>query len=651
MEITIGKHCVAQLANGLSPLQTALVADPRRVRIATAPTGAGKSYAFQCAMLQQKQRILFVVPTRRLAQNIAAGLVRDLIQCHGMGQKEAENRVAIWSSDQTLDLKEQGVVSVSGFRLRQMAALQTGRTEEGEMIVAIPEVVSHLLVGRILEPGQAALGVFDLLNDFDHIVFDEFHSIEARGFGLAGLLARLASVPLDNRVGFGEARISFLSATPLNIKPILEQLGVPVNAIAVFEEVLTDSGRPLHGDVTLQWVEEKTLPALIEKQGERFTAEIAAGHQVVVIYDALANLQRDLAQVGKLLDTMGIAPNRVLVINSIDVSGPDGRHPCGFFSGRRQNPDHFDCILATSSVELGLTFRDCRFMVMEPGFLPINFLQRFGRAARRGEDGAVLVRVDDDILRRSPWLRDLSGWMEQHQGKRMVINDLTSILAADGRKFFGDLSKRAIYCAGLYWQLLLDHPSNKRKQLRKHLLDWQPESSCKIFSLLKTVETMGETKAYQRTVHRWITLFKEQARTMRDIGPKIHVLQEGGRSNAVDELWLRKETTILERFPPNGNNEVHITGHLDDYFREEKPFGVKRPWQACFPHTQKTKELTKDASLVESWCRQLKDIDPYSFAQEDHPKAFDAAKQLVQLTGLVPGCDPDISMESINAVL
>ncbi|MFM8331565.1 MAG: DEAD/DEAH box helicase family protein [Candidatus Methylumidiphilus sp.] len=53
-------------------MQYALLHEPRRVRIADAPTGAGKSYVFQYAMANnaehgEGQRVLFIVPTRRMA--------------------------------------------------------------------------------------------------------------------------------------------------------------------------------------------------------------------------------------------------------------------------------------------------------------------------------------------------------------------------------------------------------------------------------------------------------------------------------------------------------------------------------------------------------------------------------------------------------
>ena len=170
IELTIARHCVtSDPVTQLSPLQRALLDDPRRVRIASAPTGAGKSYAFLRAVAQREQRVLFVVPTRRLAQNLAAGFINDLVGEQGWPGDRAEAKVAVWSSDQTGELRARQVEHIGGYRLRQMQALDDTR-EGGEIIFAIPEVVSHLLLQRRMETGQAALGIFDVLADRKSVV-------------------------------------------------------------------------------------------------------------------------------------------------------------------------------------------------------------------------------------------------------------------------------------------------------------------------------------------------------------------------------------------------------------------------------------------------------------------------------------------------
>ncbi|HAI69481.1 MAG TPA: hypothetical protein DCM38_08605 [Gammaproteobacteria bacterium] len=78
MPLTIAAHCVESITtDGLSWLQHQLLTCEKPIRIADAPTGAGKSFAFQKAMIKQQQRILFIVPTKRLAQNLIRGLFDD----------------------------------------------------------------------------------------------------------------------------------------------------------------------------------------------------------------------------------------------------------------------------------------------------------------------------------------------------------------------------------------------------------------------------------------------------------------------------------------------------------------------------------------------------------------------------------------------
>jgi hypothetical protein len=661
MEVTIARHCVPQDRDGLSPLQRALLDDPSRVRIAAAPTGAGKSYAFQFAMRHRGQRILFIVPTRRLTQNLAASLIKDLIENADWSAARAHGSVAIWSSEQTAALKAAGWLSVSGVRVRQMQALRLG-SDDGEMIFAVPEVVSALLVRRRLEPGQAGMGIFDLLDAFDHIVFDEFHSIEARGFGLAALLARLVTAPLEQRSGFGRANVSFLSATPLDLRPTLLEVGVPEERMVVLNEELAADGRALHGDVRLSLVEAPSLYDLIQQHLPRIGTELAAGRQVVVIYNALVTLEKDLPALARILPENGIAPDRVLVINSVRDSAAECLHRGGFALGRQRDPLAYDLILATASVEMGVTFRNADFMLMEPGFEAMNFLQRYGRAARRGADGQVIVRLDADQQNRDPWLRELADWVRQHDGEQAGIDALTEVLSRSVRAqlgggpggdlvagTFGRLSSRANWCSGLYWSVLLAHPSNHAHQ-RRHLLDHQPASARILYRLEQDVRGLAREPGLAEPVEQWIRLFRAQAFDLRGIEPKVRVVSDTGESFDYPRVWLQRETTVFERFTQVGD-EVHICGSVDDYWRDQRDANAKRAWVCHFPHTGEVATLAHDAGLVEQWGRRLETIDPYGVDWDANPEALTAAKKLIRLTGLVPGHDPDIPMEAIHGIL
>ncbi len=660
MELTVARHCVSIGEDGLSPLQRALIEHPCKVRIAEAPTGAGKSYAFQRALRDHDQRILFIVPTRRLAQNLASGLIQDLIRQDGWSERRAEGSVALWSADQTAALKEQGVVNINGVRLRQMQALRLGNSG-GEMIVAVPEVVSALLVRRRVEQGQAGKGVFDLLDDFDHIVFDEFHTIEARGFGLAALFARLATVELDHRTGYGRARISFLSATPLDLRPTLARVGVSEKQTVLLREKIVPDGRPLHGDVRLCLIDTPSLYDLILQYLGEIVAELAEGRQVVVIYNSLANLEKDLLALTRALPDGGIDPARVLVVNSVRDSITESLHKGGFAIGRRRDPLAYDLILATASVEIGVTFRNADFMLMEPGFEAVNFLQRYGRAARRGADGCVIVRLDEGQKRRKQWLRTLASWVEEHANARVSIEELTDVLSqsvqtgvagamADGA--FGRLSARAVWCTGLYWSVLLDHPSN-RGHRRQHLFDHRPPGVSALHRMEQDVNQLADEPGLAEQVGNWLRLFHSQVFDLRTIEPKIRVvIADTGEAFNYPRIWLERETLVFERGTLI-DEEIHIQGSVDDYWREddERDQNASRTWTCHFPHTERVQTLPLDERLIERWCRALEDIDPYGVDWDDYPEALEATRKLIRLTGLVPGHDPDIPVEAVQGVL
>ncbi|HIE02198.1 MAG TPA: DEAD/DEAH box helicase [Thiotrichaceae bacterium] len=263
MPLTIAAHCVESITtDGLSWLQHQLLTCEKRIRIADAPTGAGKSFAFQKGMIKQQQRILFIVPTKRLAQNLIRGLFDDLIKPESEGgagwdTQKAHNKVSLWSSDATQKLRNEGITKIGAHRIRELFTLDETR-EGGEMIVAVPESVNNILLRTFPRLGQTDVGVFHVLNAFDHIVFDEFHTIQARGFGLAAVFAKLAAALWQDGTKV-RAKISFLSATPINIMPVLNHLEIEETLIEQLSEPVGNQGRFIHGDVQLHFANVDNL--------------------------------------------------------------------------------------------------------------------------------------------------------------------------------------------------------------------------------------------------------------------------------------------------------------------------------------------------------------------------------------------------------
>lgn len=677
MEVIIAKHSVAKRPqDGLSPLQYQLLTEQKRIRIVEAPTGAGKSYAFQKALLNG-QRILFIVPTRRLAQNLAAGLINDLVNSGKPWTEElAESKVAIFSADQTQQLITQGERRISGYRLRQLDALNDTR-DDGEMIVAVPEVISNLLHRdkKSLTKGSAGEGVFSILSQFDHIVFDEFHTIEAQGFGLAALFAKLASIILPDGEQFGQAKISFLSATPLNILPILEKLGIDRAAVKYLHEELLDEeqvdnaeARPLHGTVVLSLLTETSLPACLQLHHPLIQQEVQANRQVVIIYNALQNLRRDLPLLKQQFQQWGIAPQTVLVINSIDDSGGNRQTRYGFASGRQQNPDQFNILIATASVEMGVTFRAANVMFMEPGFTPMNFLQRFGRAARRGKDGKVFVRLDQNMSRSFPWQRQLQQWIQNHQGQHVNVLEFNQMLSQSAQERFeadadrktpnfGSLSHYANYASGLYWQQLIQHPSN-RGHRAAHLRAYQPPSSAHVYKLLQAIQPLLESPDYARSAKLWYQWFMRRALLLRDIGARVTVVEGDGFKLQVDRVWLARETSVLNQTllqDKQGQDYFQLEGDLDDYLLpEDERNHVQRMMTVYYPHKPIPDDMKADAGLVRNWLQKFTDTRRCLDTEEawkDYPEAMKAVETLVKLTGCVAGHDVDIAADAVHGVI
>ncbi len=650
-EVIITRHCVGN-ESGVSPLQQELLDRPEKVRIADAPTGAGKSYAFQQAMIRD-ERVLFIVPTRRLAQNLMAGLLKSLVQDNLWNEETALKKLALWTSDETMRLQESGETNVRARRIQEIDELDFTR-KGGEMIITVPEIVSWLLLRHRPEKGQSDKGVFDMLN-FDHIVFDEFHTISPRGFGMAGLFAKLAA-------GYPcRARVSFLSATPLDIRPVLTRLDVDENQVIELHEDLTDNGRVIHGDVALSLCRCENMVDLIKSQADAIREEIEKKRQVVIIYNALADLQRHLPDLEQILKQAGVKKGRVLLIDSIDDSRTHIRNDGYFRTGRYQDPEMFDILIATASVEMGVTFKS-DFLIMEPGFEPLNFLQRYGRAARGDHDGHVLVRFDDAILSKNPWFRNLKRWLEKLQEQRVEIGELTDILSrsaqkrfkdcsAEGWKHFGRFPNRAAYTAGLYWNVLMGHFSTKGHRW-KHLKDYQPKPAGQVYALLKKVRQMESDRIFGKPAKDWCLRFEQEIRTLRDIGKGVRVVEDDGKGEIfhAQEMWLRRNSDILDRFPlimgEDGIEEVRIRGKLGTNLLEKKKF-IKATQSVRFPHTLYAITLMDDVFIVESWCREFRNLSgPESMAWELYTEAMEAAEKLVRLTGLIVSEDTEADPET-----
>lgn len=658
--ITIQRHAVHTLTNGLSPLQHDLLNDSSKIRIADAPTGAGKSYAFQRALLEQ-QRILFIVPTRRLAQNLFFSM-RTFLYQQGWSQSRLSNKTALWNSDETRRLQNLGLVGekqIIAHRIRQIYELDDTR-EGGEMVIAIPETISAILLRMKLDLGLSDTSPLDFLTQFDHIVFDEFHTIDPRGYGLTAVFAKLAyEFPMTR------AKISFLSATPLAIGGVLQHLGIPAPALKhLGEQVINGAAihanaRIIHGNVSLQFANAPDLYNLLQANAELIRQQTQQSQRrlVVIIYNSVTELQLQVNRLASLLDALGISQTQRLLVNSIDDSGCGQIATRAFTTGQQHNPNDFHILIATASIEMGVTF-DTDLLFMEPGFEPLNFLQRYGRAARGDFAGKVIVRWDDNLKKRFNWLHPLLRWAEQQAGQTCIIDDLAKTLKGSVvRRFqleatesledpndYGTLPQRTLWLAGLYWYLLQQQHGYNR-YVAQRLFEHSPSQTGVIAVLLRQVETLQHDSLFNRHAKLWLTQFKKQAYSLRTIGRRIKLIEpEGGSYTIPEHVLYRVAQSILEecisRINAYGEEEIQLNQPLDAYLKEAQTYQPRRNKSLLFPHkspeTVPHKDSRSDDDLVQSWCDMLRSKSGSgAIAWRKYAEAMAAAEKLVRLTRLV----------------
>ncbi|MDD2867481.1 DEAD/DEAH box helicase [Neomegalonema sp.] len=667
----IPRHAVpSDPQTGLSPLQARMIEEKASVRIFSAPTGAGKSYAFQKAMRERNARILFIVPTRRLAQNLMEGLLGDLLDA-GLSKEEAQARVFLWTSDGRKAHEEANPeVRFRDLRIRQIRSeIRPDLAPEGLgfMIFATPESVAwYLLNPGLRKDGQDPENPFDLLR-LDHVVFDEFHSIDARGMGLSCGLAAIAS-----RMG-RTAKITFLSATPIDVRTTLTGFGIEASAIVTAQETVVTGGpeatpamRALHGDVRVRLEPGTDLPSLLEAHKPRILETLARGDdgfQVVVIYDSIRQLLQDKQALAAWFDSIGVRQEERLSINSSDDSVE--RDMDGFFTiGRQTDPRKFKVLVATSSVEMGVTFK-AGLILMEPGHDACSFVQRLGRAARGDIPGEVVVLLNERALGRSgqAWLRHLPKLLAE-EGERISVDRFTDLvlkairarfdarpedLAADRIErdgSFRSMPESAIWGAGLFWAAL--EQSAHYKGLGGALENFRPQHAAEI---KKRLDPM--LKSRWNFTKAWAQAFLNEAKKLRMILPKVTLVEPSGKSKSipwqlyVDTEELRRSPAILDE---KGGVRVHVSRPI---VLIEGALGgqrVERHEEALFPHKGARVTLPlKD--IATHWRRAAAGDIGEPGLSSDKEIALLSAITLVNRTQIVPFIQQDGAEDGPSVIL
>lgn len=664
----IRSHSVPILASGLSAMQERLLRSEKFVRLMSAPTGSGKSYAFMRAVLDEDKHVLFIAPTKRLLQNLiedARDQAREQLRKQGWedgrSRAWANEQIIEWSGNQTPD----GAESLTATRVRQF--LSGGMLSAGRIIFAIPEVVVQMISG-IRMVGASSVNPFLYLRYFDHIVFDEFHTIDDRSFGLACLFSLLA---VTERQG----KVSLLSATPIDVTTVLERAGVAPDDIEKINEKIVDGHppghRPIHGNVTVS-LREYALPESIRLSLDKVCRTVAGGRAVIVIYDSLKDLKQEEPAVRTLLHRIGIPDEKILTMSSIDDSEQKPGDPR---RGRRYaDPRGYDVLLCTSLVEVGVNFRST-LMFMAPGHGLASFVQRVGRVSRGAENGQVIVSLPEQRRRRDAWTRRVAGVVEGDDEMNVeaftaqILRDVqrrmeptrkeTEHATEDGATmFYRRVSWRGAFWAALFIVAIRQTKMKIQKGARERLR--QISSPVVRFVEAKigevqSVEIVNDNLPRQSQPHkRWVDALLTSALVYRDIGATITVVDPNGTRHSAREAFLHRATDLFSRHivsEEDGERVIHLRSRtLNEEIRDfsgkqdvqrmtlyvRSPIGDGNFSLPILEREKKSEQL--NTRLVEEWQHRFAKFIPApgEYVQDPRKKVMGAATALVEKLGRPP---------------
>ncbi|MCQ1060471.1 DEAD/DEAH box helicase [Photobacterium sp. ZSDE20] len=586
IEFTIKRHAVDASFNGLSCFQHQLLTLSEFIRVACAPAGCGKSYAFLRAVLD-RDRVLFVVPTKRLANNLIASLHNDIREHKKDCPAEAvDKKIALWSSDGTALLKGAGVTNVTQVRLNQISSLST--LEGGEIVVTTPESLAWLILNPDRFPVKhvSDRSILDLIFDFNHVVFDEYHTIEPRGMSLSMIISWLCV-----HIPSSQVKLTYLSATPIDLSRAYSEFGFDQDALTYLSERVEDVSsiepldgrRVIHGDVKVQLHEGLPLSSLLINYKSQVINEVEDGRQVVLIFDRLYSngLSHTLPELRNSLLYIGVAPEQVLLISSVDDGQKGSDSYLGFAVGADKNPADYAMLIATSSIEVGVTF-NTRLIFMEPGHNSTSVIQRIGRASRGDFKGNVHITYTREDQARHVWLKRLLYWAHKHNGDMVSIGEVIAVVTdavsssspnatpvnINKESVHGEMSTKAAAIAGLAWRALLQHSSIKNARA-KILLKHTPRKARQMESLLFPVRSLCSDDLYGAHAKKWLKGFENEVQELRTIKSTITIINANGTHWNMPWWAVEQSTDLLTRYIPTKSPKGEWQLHIDEtHWRE-----------------------------------------------------------------------------------
>ncbi len=354
-----------------------------------APTGSGKTYGFGLPSLWYDDKRLFdgslpktiiIAPTNALIYQTESDLKKD------WAHKKLKVEI----------LFAKNIVANGWNRALEIY----GRIRDADIIITNPDITTLLLSNyyyRDEDPNIRLRQWSDLFKNIRFMIFDEYHLYTEDEIG------KVISFILMSKATKNNLKTCFSSATPNNlIKKVLEEKYSlkckEVTQELVEEEAEEINYRKVKGTLRVTFTDKNISDSLNEVIHD-------TRHTLYIFNDLKTNLEAQ-----EKLEKSGIAFG--------SFTGLDTKR------GQKEAPED-RIILATNKAELGLNL-DIELAHIEPGFYAENFWQRFGRSARKGKDGEIVVHINADIIKNLP--ADIKNYEDfvEHMDKVLIDKKMYS---------------------------------------------------------------------------------------------------------------------------------------------------------------------------------------------------------------------------------
>lgn len=443
--------------------------------VITAPTGTGKSYAFPFPAINAKKqppgidhqgrvRGLIVLPTNALISELAKSFKRTYTQLE----------------IQSLTGPDLDEYHVKGYN-RWKKAIEIA--ESSDLVITNPDIINYAMHGgyhTLAFTGKTGATRFSrFLSAFNYIIFDEYHLYDEAQVANILTLVKLRELFLKHhgvtKGSVNGVRFLFVSATPEEgLKKLLDEEGYSYEEI--IEKIVEDKthARPIHGELTVEFVDSKDIFALTKEKVPELQ-RVLAEKRALLILDAL----RDVQVLAEELEA--------------DFPGYTIYQSTGYVSSTEDHEAKIKSahlIIATNKAEVGVNY-DVEYCIMQPGKHFQNFVQRFGRVSRGEMEGTIVICLDKKYHRFKHIFKSLE-YIGYYRFLEIMRGEL------EGRKFYTERVPR--YLGEYAWCI-----ENNIKRYQAY----------EVYQYLK--RRMKESEFYKGKVYQRYRLFKEIDHKIREM--------------------------------------------------------------------------------------------------------------------------------------